>query len=133
MKTKLIKIDPRSSKPIFQQIVENIKENILKGILLPGDKMPSVRDLSVAIQINPNTVARAYKELEQQKIIEILQGRGTFVAQTILPQTSEDKIQFVKSNLKKIIIETKFMGVNKSDFMRIVDEIYNEMGGIGDD
>ncbi len=61
----MIKIDSRSSKPIYEQIVDQIKENIIREVLRPGDKLPSVREMSVMIRINPNTVSKAYKELER--------------------------------------------------------------------
>lgn len=129
----MIQIDARSSKPIFQQIVDNVKEYILRGIIIPGDKMQSVREMAINLETNPNTVARAYKELERQKIIETIQGRGTFVTRKIKTHSDDEKINFVKTHLKKIVIETKFMGIAKSDFLKIAGEIFDEMGGLDND
>ncbi len=64
----MINIDSRSSKPIYEQIIDGIKENVIRGILKPGDKLPSVRELAVMITTNPNTVSKAYKELEREKL-----------------------------------------------------------------
>lgn len=64
----MINIDSRSSKPIYEQIIDGIKENVIRGILEPGDKLPSVRELAVMITTNPNTVSKAYKELEREKL-----------------------------------------------------------------
>lgn len=78
-----IQLDPRSNTPIWEQIVQNIKELVLKSMLAPSDKLPSVRELASLLVINPNTVSKAYQELERQGIIETLRGKGTFVSQSI--------------------------------------------------
>jgi len=69
-------VDVRSSKPIYEQIKDQIKEGIIKGIFLPGDKLPSVRELSTMLTINPNTVSKAYQELEREKNHRNTAGRG---------------------------------------------------------
>lgn len=69
-------IDGRSAKPIYEQIVDQVKEQLLKGILKSGDQLPSVRQLAGMLTINPNTVSKAYQELERQKVIETIRGRG---------------------------------------------------------
>ncbi len=68
----MIQIDPRSSTPIYEQIIQQLKELCLKGIMKPGDKLPSVRELATIIIANPNTVSKAYKELERDGVIETL-------------------------------------------------------------
>ncbi|MFD3158810.1 GntR family transcriptional regulator (plasmid) [Haloimpatiens sp. FM7330] len=122
----MIKIDSRSSKPIYEQIIEKIKEDILKGILKPGDKLPSVRELSSMITINPNTISKAYKELERMKVIEVMRGKGTFVAQNYKPVMNEEKMNEMKEHIKKIIIEAHYIGVSKDDLIEIMNEIYKE-------
>lgn len=74
----MINIEARSSKPIFEQVVDKIKENIMMGGLKSGEKMPSIRELSKMLTINPNTVSKAYAELERQKLIETISGKVTF-------------------------------------------------------
>lgn len=74
----MINIEARSSKPIFEQVVDKIKENIMMGGLKSGEKMPSIRELSKMLTINPNTVCKAYAELERQKLIETISGKVTF-------------------------------------------------------
>ena len=72
-------IDYQDSRPIYEQIVENFKLQIFKGILQEGDQMPSVRSLAVELSTNPNTVQKAYTELERQGFIYTVKGRGNFV------------------------------------------------------
>ncbi len=72
-------IDYQDSRPIYEQIVENFKLQIFKGVLQPGDQMPSVRSLAVELSTNPNTIQKAYTELERQGFIYTVKGRGNFV------------------------------------------------------
>lgn len=124
----LINIDSRSSTPIYQQIVDGTKENILKGILTPGDRLPSVREMSSLITVNPNTVSRAYMELERQKVIETVRGKGTFVSQGYIPKMEEERMNKLKEELKKIIIEAHYMGIEKEKFISIIQDYYEEFG-----
>ena len=122
----MIHIDSRSSKPIYEQIIERIKENIIKGILKPGDKLPSVRELAAAITINPNTISKAYSELERTKAIEVIRGKGTFVAENFKPVINEEKMRGIKEHMKEIIIEAHYIGVDKDKLIDILNEVYSE-------
>ena len=122
----LINIDSRSGKPIYEQIIEKIKENIIKGILKPGDKLPSVRELASLITINPNTISKAYNELERMKAIEVLRGKGTFVVENFKPIMNEEKMKEIKENMKKIIIEAHYIGVDKDKLTDILNDIYSQ-------
>jgi GntR family transcriptional regulator len=74
-------IDPKSGVPFYRQIIEQVKFAIARGGLAPGDQLPTVRQLAVDLSINPNTVIRAYRELEIEGVLETHQGSGTFVGQ----------------------------------------------------
>lgn len=74
-------IDPSSGTPIYRQIVDQVRQAVASGILQAGDRLPSVRDLAVELAVNPNTIARAYQELEREGVIETPRGRGSFVAE----------------------------------------------------
>ena len=79
----MVHLDYRSARPIYAQIVDGLRQQIAAGILQPGDKLPSVRELASALAINPNTIQRAYRELEQGGYIATVTGKGCFVcAQT---------------------------------------------------
>jgi GntR family transcriptional regulator len=123
----LITIDSRSSKPIYEQIIEKIKENIIKGILKPGDKLPSVRELASLITINPNTISKAYNELERMNAIEVIRGKGTFVAQNFKPTMDEEKMKEIKEQMKNIIIEAHYIGVDKDTLIDLFNEIYSQL------
>lgn len=123
----MIKIDSRSSRPIYEQIINAIKENIFKGILQPGEKLPSVREMSSLITTNPNTVSKAYKELERQKVIETIRGRGTYVSSDYKPRLEEDRMKILKEEIKKIIIEAHYMGIRKEELVELMDSFYEEV------
>ena len=123
----MIKIDSRNSRPIYEQIIDAIKENILKGILRPGDKLPSVREMSSMITANPNTVSRAYMELERQGVTETLRGKGTFVSSNYKPKVEEESMEKLKDDIKKIIVEAYYMGIEKEDMIQIIDDLYKEV------
>lgn len=78
----MVHLDYRDARPIYAQIIENYKAQITSGILEAGDKLPSVRDLASQLAINPNTIQRAYRELELQGWIVSVPGKGSFVCQT---------------------------------------------------
>jgi len=123
----LINIDSRSSKPIYEQIIERIKENIIKGILKPGDKLPSVRELASVITINPNTISKAYNELERMKVIEVVRGKGTFVTEDFKPIMDKEKMREIEEHMKKIIIEAHYIGLSKIKLIELLNEIYSHL------
>lgn len=124
---ELINIDIRSSQPIYEQIIDGIKENILKGILQPGDKLPSVREMSSLITANPNTVSKAYMELERQGVTETIRGRGTYVSTNYIPRMEEERMGKLKEAIKKIVLEAHYMGIEKKDILEIIDQFYEEV------
>ncbi len=75
----MVHLDYRDARPIYTQITENFRDQIAAGILLPGEKLPSVRELAGKLSINPNTIQRAYRELEQQGLIQTIPGKGCFI------------------------------------------------------
>lgn len=125
----MINIDPRSSQPIYEQIIYQVKENIVKGIMMPGDKLPSIRQLSSMILANPNTISKAYQELDRMGVIETVRGRGTFIRTDYKMKADEEKMSEIKEALKKIIVEMHYMGLSRDEMNRKVEEIYKELEG----
>ena len=76
----MVHLDYRDARPIYSQIIDGFREQIAAGILKPGDKLPSVRDLAAELAINPNTIQRAYRQLELEGWIVSMQGKGSFVS-----------------------------------------------------
>ena len=113
-----ISIDTKSGVPFYRQIIEQVKFGIARGDLQPGDQLPTVRQLAVDLSINPNTVIRAYRELEIEGVLETHQGSGTFVGrekpkidelekqrmldQILTPGSNHDKIIFAAPRAERI-------------------------------
>ncbi|PLR68521.1 GntR family transcriptional regulator [Bacillus sp. UMB0893] len=129
----MIQIDPRSSTAIYEQIIQQMKELCLKGVIKPGEKLPSVRELSTMIIANPNTVSKAYKELEREGIIETLRGRGTYVSENARKTLDEGKMEMIKEQLKPLVIDAVYAGVDIEIIHKWIEEISKEMRGISND
>ena len=123
----MIILDYKSSKPIYEQITEHVKLNVMKQYLKPGDAIPSVRKLALELEITPGTVAKAYQELERQQIIETIRGKGTFIANEIQLKPDEKKLLEVKKNLQTELMELKMMGYSKKMVVELITGIYEEM------
>lgn len=108
--------------PIYFQIMNFVKKLIVRGILKPGDKIPSVRDMAVFLGVNPNTVQKAYEELEREGILFIKRGLGNFVSED--ENLVENlKIIMVKEMLQKQIGELLDLGLSKEEIKKIIEEI----------
>jgi GntR family transcriptional regulator len=84
----VLTVDTRSGVPIYLQIIEQIKRSVALGVLAPGEQLPTVKQLALDLTVNPNTVARAYRELERDEVIETAPGRGSFVRGNGVAQSS---------------------------------------------
>lgn len=125
----IINIDARSSTPIYEQIILGIKELIIKGIISPGDKLPSVREFASMLTTNPNTVSKAYNELERLHIIETLRGKGTYVSMEYQPKLEDEKMQKFKNDLKRLLMDAHYMGLNKNQINIIFKDVYDSLLG----
>lgn len=129
-------INPRSVEPIYAQIVQGVKTATAKGVLAPGTKLPSVRELATELAVNHNTVAKAYQELERDKVIEVIRGRGTF---TCLGQghaaRREERLQEIRASVHKWLVEAHHVGLTSDDFLSVVKEVVEEWAsskGVGE-
>lgn len=128
-------IDQRSSTPIYLQLVQAVKEAILKGALQPGDRLPSVRELAVQLTINPNTVQKSYRELERQRIIENVRGRGTYVSADNRPRGDEEQLSRLREDLRGLLIEAYYLGLTEEKITEMVAQLLSELnlGRVTDD
>lgn len=117
----MLKIDEKSSVPIYLQIYENIIELIVLGVLVEGEKLMSVRELALILNINPNTIQKSYKLLESKKIIKSVKGKGNYI------KNSKEVVNDYVNNLEKLIIDSSEkllkVGKNKDEIIKIIDSI----------
>ncbi|WP_077622769.1 GntR family transcriptional regulator [Sediminibacillus massiliensis] len=118
----MFELDLRSRKPIYEQLVDKLKELIINEVLQVDEKLPSVRVLAQQLTVNPNTIQKAYRELENQGYIYSLKGKGSFVNVLEFTETSEELMK-VKEQLEKLIAEALFLGMSASELRAIVEKI----------
>ncbi|WP_026581200.1 GntR family transcriptional regulator [Bacillus sp. J33] len=124
----MFELDVRSRKPIYEQLVERLKELIITEIIKSDEQLPSVRMLAQQLTINPNTIQKAYRELEAQGYIYSIKGKGSFVSAATPRQNSEKMIK-VKSELSKLLSEALYLGITKEELYQMIKEIEASIGG----
>jgi len=127
----MFRIDNQSRQAVYEQIVQQVEKYVLSGILTAGDKMPSVRKLSVELNVNPNTVQRAYTELERNGVIITAPGRGAFVSDSGATVLREERRKIYLKKLEVVLMELKVSRVGKKQILAIVEKAFE--GGDGDD
>jgi len=122
----MYRIDNQSRQAVYEQIVQQVELYVLTGVLTHGDKLPSVRNLSIELNVNPNTVQRAYTELERDGIIITSPGRGAFVSDQGSVFLKERRREAPLADLRKLLSELKLAGLEKSQVLQIVEGAYQE-------
>ncbi len=121
----MIFIDYHSRVPIYEQIKEQIIMLINTGVYAPDEKLPSIRALSSELNINVNTIKRAFQELEMEGVTYSAQGRGVFVSSNPLGNAR------IKSSalddIRTTVVSGKAKGVDKAELLKLIDEIYSEV------
>ena len=121
----LICVDVKSREPIYEQLISNIKSLVFGGLLSADEQLPSVRMLSRELAINPNTIQKAYTELERQGIIYSLPGRGNFVSantEELARQKREKLLSEIMTDIKK----ARDSGLSREDIISCLDEIWGD-------
>lgn len=115
----MFQLDMRSRVPIYEQLVQKLKELIIHEVFQADEQLPSVRALAQELTINPNTIQKAYRELEHQGYIYSVPGKGKYVA----PQadtTNNEKVKKMKKDLVKLISEALYLGMKKDDILSLI-------------
>ncbi|KAF1297567.1 GntR family transcriptional regulator [Enterococcus sp. JM4C] len=125
----MVSINKTSSKPYYEQLMLSIKQEILQGVLVAGDKLPSVRELARDLMMNPNTISKAYKLLENEQVLITVKGKGTFVKKSDSTQRDDFRIQMLKGKLKDLFIEAGHLQVTHEELVEWIQES-EEMWGM---
>lgn len=120
----MIILDYKDRRPIYEQIVDRYKEMILKGILEPDSQLPSVRTLAMELSINPNTIQRAYAELEHQGFTYSVKGKGSFI--TLSESLLQQKKKEIAMGIDKLVKEAKILKITEEQFIEMVRTWYKE-------
>ena len=125
----MVRINKANSKPYYEQLVLSIKEDILNGVLTAGDQVPSVREMAKHLLMNPNTVSKAYKVLENEQVLVTIKGKGTFVKVTEDLPRDEIRILQVKERLKELVIEARHLQISMRELSDWMNGFEQELGG----
>lgn len=125
----MVKIDKDNHRPFYEQLVIGIKEDILQGILEPGDQIPSVREMAKILLMNPNTISKAYKVLESEQVLVTVKGKGTFVKQVESRPRDLRRIEELQQQFNELVIEAKHLQVTETEIKQWLKEAEAKLGG----
>jgi len=125
-----MKIELRSPLPVYKQIKIKVKEAVLQGRISLDDTIPSIRELARDINVNPNTVARAYRELEKEKIIFSRPGVGYMINMS-RDQIKERFLKELENELTRPVKRFKKAGISKDEVLGVIEKLWNGSGGEG--
>lgn len=121
----MFRLDLSDRRPLYEQIKEKFEELIIKGVLKENDKIPSVRELAVKLTINPNTIQKAYRELENEGFVYSVKAKGSFVApHNKTAQKIDDNELF--EELKAVVSKLGFSGVSLEEIKSVIEKEYKE-------
>jgi GntR family transcriptional regulator len=115
----------KSGKPVYLQIVDQVKVAAASGALVSGDPLPSIRPLAEELRVNRNTVAKAYAELESQGVIETRAGKGCFVRANHSPFRKAVRLELLTERVDEAVVQAHHLQVSRADFLRIVQDRYD--------
>ncbi len=119
----MIHLDYRDSRPIYEQVKDGFRQRIIQEIIQKDEKLPSVRELATALTINPNTIQRAYRELEQEGYVYTVPGKGSFVAG--IPDRQGARVKELWDEIERGILELQYLGMDREEILQRVDHILN--------
>lgn len=120
----MFNVDTMSRTPVYEQIIEQLQKFILTGIMRAGDQLPSVRSLSVTLKTNPNTIQKAYSELDRQGLTYSVPGRGVFIsedAKGIIRENERKKL----SELTSLVSDLSMAGISREEIIACINEVYD--------
>ncbi len=124
-----ITVDPSSGLPIYLQIAQQIKTAVAMGRLAPEDPLPSVRQLAVELAVNPNTVARAYLDLEIEGVIHKRQGAGTFVSSQGVRVSKNERRRVLAELMEKAVVEGVNLGLDERELRETFERVLEKIVG----
>src|SRR5436309_7065037 len=115
----VLRINPASGVPLYLQLIEQVKHAIETGAMRAGEQLPSVRQMAEELLINPNTVARAYRELEHEGVIELKHGSGAFIRESIVPRAK--LMQKAQGVVQSLLGRLASLGLSEDEIRRLLE------------
>ncbi|HUS35754.1 MAG TPA: GntR family transcriptional regulator [Verrucomicrobiae bacterium] len=120
-----LQLNFKSGKPVYLQIVDQVKAAAASGALRSGELLPSIRPLAEELRVNRNTIAKAYDELESQGVIETLPGKGSFLANNNSPFKKQVRLKLITDEIDAAVVQAHHLQIPRTDFLRLVEERYD--------
>ena len=118
----VFELNYKSAKPVYLQLVDQVKASVASGAARSGDPLPSIRPLAEELRVNRNTVAKAYTELENQGVIETLAGKGCFITNQPSPLRKEARLKLVTQELDDAVIAAFHLQIDRAEFLRLASD-----------
>lgn len=115
----------KSGKPVYLQLVDQVKAAAASGAIQAGEPLPSIRPLAEELRVNRNTVAKAYAELESQRVIETVAGKGCFVRATSSPFKKDVRLKLLAQEIDDAVVQAHHLQIAKSEFLRLADDRFD--------
>jgi GntR family transcriptional regulator len=115
----------KSGKPVYLQLVDQVKAAAASGAVRDGDPLPSIRPLAEELRVNRNTIAKAYAELESQGIVETIAGKGSFVRAAQTPYRKEVRLELLKQVVDDAVVQAHHLQVARAQFLRLAEERFD--------
>ena len=115
----------KSGKPVYLQLVDQVKSAAASGAVQPGEPLPSIRPLAEMLRVNRNTVAKAYAELENQRVIETIAGKGCFVRETSSPFKKDVRIKLLTQEIDDAVVQAHHLQISRTEFLRVAEDRFD--------
>jgi GntR family transcriptional regulator len=115
----VFELNYKSAKPVYLQVVDQVKSAVASGSMRAGDALPSIRPLAEELRVNRNTIAKAYTELEHQGVIETLAGKGCFITSQPSPLRKDARLKLLTEHIDDAVIAAVHLQVDRAEFLRL--------------
>jgi GntR family transcriptional regulator len=115
----------KSGKPVYLQLVDQVKAAAASGAVQPGEPLPSIRPLAEELRVNRNTVAKAYAELEHQRVIETVAGKGCFLRETGTPFKKDVRLRLVGQAVDEAVVQAHHLQITRPEFLKLAEDRFD--------
>ncbi len=115
----------KSGKPVYLQLVDQVKAAAASGAVQAGEPLPSIRPLAEELRVNRNTIAKAYAELDSQRVIETVAGKGCFVRATSSPFKKDVRLKLLAQEIDEAVVQAHHLQIEKSEFLRLAEDRFD--------
>jgi GntR family transcriptional regulator len=120
-----LQLNFKSGKPVYLQVVDQVKAAAASGAIRAGEALPGIRPLAELLRVNRNTIAKAYAELENQGVVETVAGKGCFLGSATSPYKKEVRVDLLTQEIDEAVVQAHHLQVGKADFLRLSEERFD--------